>query len=375
VKPPSVSIIGSFRQHYAEVLAAVQAFAEVGIEVKSPPISTITNLDVDFVRFESDPPVHHSQDHVIQSRTFEQIFASDFVYVVSPSGYIGRTTAWELGTVRERGMAVYYSEYPRDLPLEVPEQAVVDARLLASNIVASGVPPVRRPRVSAQLTADIVIFTIRDRYLRLLLIERKKPPFKGSLALPGGFVRPAESLEYTAERELREETGLDGSSIPLQQVQTYSEPDRDPRGRVVTTAFLAIAPNLPDVIGATDAKRAYWAKVEESLWLTPKRLAFDHADIVQDALEQARRQLEYTTIATAFCSEPFTVGDLREVYEAVWGFRLDKSNFQRKVKSIDDFIVATGEKRSNVAGRPPALYRRGKARVLYPPILRGEESK
>ncbi|MGH4010817.1 MAG: NUDIX domain-containing protein [Pseudonocardiaceae bacterium] len=105
-------------------------------------------------------------------------------------------------------------------------------------------------------TADIVIFTIRAQRLHVLLIKRGTEPYCGKLALPGGFVRPGESLEDTAKRELAEETGLDSSSIPLQQVHTYSHPERDPRGRIVTTAFLAIASNLPEVAGATDAYRA-----------------------------------------------------------------------------------------------------------------------
>jgi ADP-ribose pyrophosphatase YjhB (NUDIX family) len=148
--------------------------------------------------------------------------------------------------------------------------------------------PARRPRVAALPTADIVIFTIREQQLHVLLIRRGTEPYRGKLALPGGFVRPGESLEDTAQRELREETGLDASRILLEQVHTHSDPERDPRGRVITTAFLAIAPNLPEAAAGTDAYRAAWIEVEESLWQDPGRLAFDHAVILKQSLDRAR---------------------------------------------------------------------------------------
>lgn len=165
---------------------------------------------------------------------------------------IGRTTAYELGRIHERGMAVYYAEPPKDLLVEVPDGTVLSVDELVAGIVGGRVQssPIRRPRVAALPTADIVIFTIRAQLLHVLLVKRGTNPYRGNLALPGGFVRPGESLEDTARRELGEETGLDSSSIPFQQVHTYSHPERDPRGRIVTTAFLAIAPNLPQAVGA-----------------------------------------------------------------------------------------------------------------------------
>src|SRR5262245_52716644 len=106
----------------------------------------------------------------------------------------------------------------------------------------------RRAREHAQLrlTADLVLLTIREGELYLLLIERGNEPYVGQLALPGGFVSVDESVDGAALRELKEETGIDGGPLHLEQVQTYSDPNRDPRGRVVTVAFLAIAPNLPE---------------------------------------------------------------------------------------------------------------------------------
>ncbi|WP_439677120.1 NUDIX hydrolase [Embleya sp. MST-111070] len=366
--PPSVSLIGSFRQHYPQVLAAAREFAAAGVVVKSPPMSRITNHGSEFVRFASDPPF--SSDHAIQAATLKKIYSSDFVYVVDPDGYIGRTTAWELGIVHERGLAVFYAEPPKDLPFEVPRGSVVSARDLATSIRGGARPgPVRRPRVATLPTADIVIFTIRSGRLHVLLIRRATDPFSGQLALPGGFVRPGESLEDTAMRELMEETGLDGSGIPFQQLHTYSHPRRDPRGRISSTAFLAIAPNLPEVTGATDAYRADWVEVEESLWDHRGYLAFDHGVILRHGLERARRLLEHTTVGIDFCGAEFTISELREVYEAVWGVRLNPQNFQRRVRNTTAFVVRTNEKRTSRPGAPAQLFRRGAARTLEPPMM------
>lgn len=226
-----------------------------------------------------------------------------------------------------------------------------------------------RPERNLQLTVDVVVLTLRGGRAHLLLIERGKDPFRGTLALPGGFVRVDEAADEAALRELREETNIDGRTLHLEQVHTYSRPDRDPRGRVVTIAYIAIAPNLPEPTGGTDASRATWVPLDDVL-AGKVDLAFDHADIITDAVELARRKLEHTSLATAFCVEPFTIADLRHVYEAVWGTTLDAGNFSRKVTNTEGFVVPTGQVREGERGRPPALYRRGKAVTLYPPILR-----
>lgn len=361
---PSVALIGSFRQHYQEVRKAAEIFASAGLAVKSPPISRVIDQGREFVRFESDPPL--ASDHDLQAAALKKILSSDFVYVVDPGGYIGRTTAYELGCAHARGMAVYYAEPPKDLPFKIPGGTVLNAHELVAGIFGGGIR-IPRQRVAALTAADIVIFTIREQRLHVLMIKRGTEPYRGQLALPGGFVRPGESLEETAKRELYEETHLDSSQIPLQQVRTYSAPKRDPRGRVVTTAFLAIAPNLPQVAGDTDARRADWVEVEASL---SDRLAFDHGTILKDALEQARQLLERTTIAIEFCGEVFTIGELRQVYEAIWGTHINPQNFQRKVRSTKNFLVDTGKKRRHHHGRPAELFRQGPARILDPPMPR-----
>jgi 8-oxo-dGTP diphosphatase len=226
-----------------------------------------------------------------------------------------------------------------------------------------------RDHASLRLALDLAIFTVREECLNILVIERAKAPFLGRLALPGGFLRAEEDLRAAAERELVEETALDGSKLHLEQLAAYGAPDRDPRGRVVSVAYLAIAPDLPTPTAGSDARNARWMPVEAVRGL----LAFDHDKILNDAVERARELLEYTTVAAAFCPATFTVGELRHVYEVVWGEQLDPRNFSRKVLHSDGFIVPTGRTKAPETGRPAALYRRGPARRLYPPMLRNAE--
>lgn len=219
------------------------------------------------------------------------------------------------------------------------------------------------------VTVDLAIFTIRDGTLMILLIERGEEPFRGKAALPGGRVRREETLDEGARRELLEETGIDGARLHLEQLGAYGDPGRDPRGRVVTVAYLALGPDLPEPVGGTDAARAHWMPVS-GIFDDPLPLAFDHDRILSDALERIREKLEYTTIAAAFCPEPFTLTELRTVYEVVWGYGLDPSNFRRKVTKAEGFVEPTGGHRAQQAGRPAALYRRGGAALLSPPLLR-----
>jgi 8-oxo-dGTP diphosphatase len=219
------------------------------------------------------------------------------------------------------------------------------------------------------VTVDLAIFTVRSERLMVLLIDRGRQPYLGQAALPGGYVRKNETLRAGALRELREEAGIDGSRLHLEQLGAYGDPPRDPRGRVVTIAYLALGPDLPVPVGGTDAEHAYWAPVSDITSATV-RLAFDHSDIIADALEEVRRKLEYTAIATAFCGESFALSELRRIYEVIWGQPLDPSNFRRKVLNTKGFVQATGEQRLPPTGRPAALYRRGEARLLSPPLLR-----
>ncbi|GAA2156806.1 NUDIX hydrolase [Actinomadura napierensis] len=241
------------------------------------------------------------------------------------------------------------------------------------------------------VTVDVVALTIRDGSLHVLLVRRGGAPFEGMWALPGGFVhaggrREAEDLPDAAVRELAEETGLSAKGgvlgrVHLEQLGTYGSPGRDPRMRIISVAYLAFAPELPDPEAGGDAADAAWAPVG-ALGLTDsgdqrpgttRRLAFDHARILSDGLERARGKLEYTPLATAFCGGEFTIPELRAVYEAVWGEELHAGNFHRKVLSVPGFVESTGatsDKGGRRGGPRPRLYRAGDARLLHPALLR-----
>jgi len=218
------------------------------------------------------------------------------------------------------------------------------------------------------VTVDIVVFTIEDGALKVAVIERGEEPYRGSLALPGGFVRPDENLREAAGRELTEETGLH-SPEHLEQFGAYGDPDRDPRMRIVTVGYWAIVPDLPEPVGGTDAAAARTVPVADVLAETDA-LGFDHHEILSDALEYARDALENTTVATDFCDDEFAISDLRKVYEAVWDVKLDQGNFQNKVLEIDGFVEPTGNRRGGGRGRPPELFRAGPAARIDPPFRR-----
>jgi 8-oxo-dGTP diphosphatase len=223
------------------------------------------------------------------------------------------------------------------------------------------------PRAYAPVavTVDIVALTIREGALHVLLVERGEHPFAGRLALPGGFVRD-ETLDEAAFRELAEETAVD--KVHLEQLATFGDPGRDPRMRVISVAYLAFAPSLPDPQAGGDAKQAHWVPVEKA-----EGLAFDHDAILRAGLERARAKLEYTSLATAFVADEFTIGELRAVYAAVWGEQPHAGNFHRKVLSVPGFVESTGattEKGGERGGPRARLYRTGPATLLYPPLLR-----
>ncbi|MDQ0486824.1 8-oxo-dGTP diphosphatase [Streptomyces thermodiastaticus] len=218
------------------------------------------------------------------------------------------------------------------------------------------------------VTVDLAVFTIREAALHVLLVERGQEPYAGRWALPGGFLRPDESAERAARRELGEETGLtDVTGLHLEQLRTYSEPGRDPRMRVVSVAFAALLPDAPEAHGGGDAAQARWTPCEAA-----RDLAFDHDRILADARDRIGAKLEYTGLATAFCPPEFTLGELQQVYETVWGTALDRPNFRRKVLATPGFVEAVpgAARLTGGRGKPAALYRAGPAAALHPPLLR-----
>jgi 8-oxo-dGTP diphosphatase len=220
------------------------------------------------------------------------------------------------------------------------------------------------------VTVDVVILTMSDGVLNVLLVRRGEAPFEGMWAIPGGFKRPTETLDEAAKRELREETGVDAASL-LTQFGAYGDPHRDPRMNVVTVAYLAVLRDVGAVEAGSDAAAAALVPVTDVL-NEQLDLAFDHLQIVRDAVERARVELELTGIATAFVGTTFTLAELRAVYEAIWGVQLDAANFRRSIVAEDGWVIPTGRRArpGPAGGRPAELYRAGRAWSHGGPIHR-----
>lgn len=224
----------------------------------------------------------------------------------------------------------------------------------------------------AVVSVEVVILTVRSGRLHVLLAERGEEPQRHRWELPGCHQSAADSFADCVDRTI-ERLGVSPDIGHLEQLGTYGDPGRDPRGHAVSVTYLAFVPQvtLPED-AATDVVTRFWAYEDLTDGYGPQ-LAFDHQRILSDAVERARAKLEYTTLATRFVPDPFTLGDLFDVYRAVWGVEPgDKANFARKVKNTAGFLVrvsGTGEKR-NGRGRPSMLYTAGPATNLHPPILR-----
>lgn len=198
------------------------------------------------------------------------------------------------------------------------------------------------------VTVDVVILALRDEDLQVLLVRRKNPPFEGKWAIPGGFVRHEESLEDAAARELHEETGV--RDVHIEQLYTFGTLNRDPRGRMVTVAYVALVPAPLALHAGTDASEAQW----KSVYGLPE-MAFDHEEIVTYALKRLRYKLEYTAVGFRMLPKTFTLSQLQRAYETILGEKLDKRNFRRRILQAG-IIEETGEMQTG-DGRPAKLYR------------------
>ncbi|MGH9840669.1 MAG: NUDIX hydrolase [Blastocatellia bacterium] len=210
--------------------------------------------------------------------------------------------------------------------------------------------PEAHPRPS--VTVDLVIFTIADDDLRVLLIRRGQEPYKSRWALPGGFVEIDESLEKAAARELREEAGV--RDVYLEQLYTFGEPKRDPRGRVISVAYFAlIDAGRQRIVAADDAADARWHSVFNPK--TAARLAFDHKKILDYAVWRLRNKIEWTTVGYELLPRKFTLSELQRVYEIILQKPVDKRNFRKKILAQGQ-IRELDETRSDGAHRPARLY-------------------
>lgn len=201
------------------------------------------------------------------------------------------------------------------------------------------------------LTVDLAIFTVADGQLKALLVKRGEGPFLGAWALPGGFVREDESLEAAARRELEEETGLRGEGLYMEQLYSFGDPKRDPRGHTVTVAHTALVPGEQALAATGDAAEAAWWPMEA----LPQPLAFDHAEILAYAHQRLRWKLDYTSVGFELLPPTFTLVALQALYEAILGKTLDKRNFRKKLAALE-ILQEVGESRVEGPGRPAKLY-------------------
>lgn len=291
----------------------------------------------------------------------------------------------------------------RDILLKketIPEDILRDKNGLTEEEFLAAYQPGDYPRPS--VATDMVIFTVTDegennyrklpeKELRLLLIRRGGHPYLGCWALPGGFVRPTETTEEAAARELREETGVD--QVYLEQLYTFSQPGRDPRTWVMSCSYMALVDSSKVLIEAgDDADQAAWFKLTcrmihheqgTELWelvlsqedtilrallekgekepftrcriLENDGLAFDHARIAAYALERLRGKLKYTDLAMHLMPEYFTLTQLQQVYEVVLDQELPTAAFRRKAASM---VKETEQFTENAGHRPSRLYQK-----------------
>lgn len=202
------------------------------------------------------------------------------------------------------------------------------------------------------LAVDCVIFglDLDEESLKVMLIERDLEPFAGVWAIPGGFVRPGETLMAAATRELEEETGI--KDVFLEQLFTFGDPNRDPRDWVVSVAYYAlVSPEKHQIQATTDARQAQWFPVTSL-----PSLAFDHDKILATALQRIRGKLTYAPIGFELLPQKFTIKQLQKLYEIVLGRELDNRNFRKKIFAMD-VLRELGEMQKGVAHRAARLYK------------------
>lgn len=201
------------------------------------------------------------------------------------------------------------------------------------------------------VTVDIIIFSIKENELKVLLIKRNLQPFKDMWAIPGGFVRSDEDLKTAAERELKEETGVD--TAYLEQLYTFGEPKRDPRGRVITVAYFALInaeQSERKLSAATDVSEAKWFSIKE----LPK-LAFDHREILEYAIKRLKWKFEYTPIVFSLLPGKFKITQIKKIYDIIFDKEFDKRNFIKKLLSLN-ILDETSDTEENVPYRPAKFY-------------------
>lgn len=208
------------------------------------------------------------------------------------------------------------------------------------------------PNIQSNFTADCVIFGFQDGEMKVLLVERNEYPYQGWFALPGFFVSHTETIDAAVQRILYEYTGLRG--IYMEQLYTFGDLKRHPQGRVITVAYYAML-RLEDHMALKPhsdyVRQAVWHPIDNL-----PELAFDHINIIEKAIDKIRGRIKYKPIAFELLPEKFTLTQLQQVYEAIWGYKLDKRNFRKKMLKYD-ILKELGEKQKGVPYRAAMLYK------------------
>jgi 8-oxo-dGTP diphosphatase len=211
------------------------------------------------------------------------------------------------------------------------------------------------------VAVDVAVLTVRDERLQVALIRMKRPPFEGRWALPGGRIGARETVEQAAARELREKTSV--TDVYLEQLYTFSDPERDPSGRCIAVAHVALIPATAQLRTTDNYSAIGWFPADR-----PPPLAFDHKAILAYAVKRLRAKLEYTNVAYSLLEPTFTLGELQRVYQAILGRLLDPRNFQRRIQAVG-LVEETGEMRTGRAHRPARLFRFSSRRPVEIAVL------
>ena len=202
---------------------------------------------------------------------------------------------------------------------------------------------------SIKLTVDAVVFGYEEGKITVLLIKRKYEPFRNKWAIPGGFIKDDESLEQAVERELYEETGVKINY--LEQLYTFGQPERDPRGRIVSIAYFGLVrPDAFKLFASTDAEDAQWFSIDEL-----PELSFDHKEILELAIKRLQGKITYEPIGFELLDKKFPFSDLEKLYSTLLGRKVDRRNFRKKIVGLN-VLDELDEKVSKGSGRPANLF-------------------
>lgn len=205
----------------------------------------------------------------------------------------------------------------------------------------------------AVLAVDVALFTVRDGELLVRLVHVVRPPyFPDNTALPGGIIDPKETAEDAARRQLSEKAHINPEHVYIEQLATFSDINRDRRGRVVSVAYLALVPwEKLSVLESQNTTETWWSPLKDA-----RKLAYDHDDMLKVAITRLKSRVTYTTLIRALMPQEFTLTELEHMYESILGTELDKRNFRKKILKLN-ILTELPKKRTGGKFRPAQLYR------------------